>query len=79
MENRYLKVEGDQYVKDKRTNALLTVNRNVLIQNEARKKLGSKLNDNNHEINSLKTQVNLITNDIAEIKFLLRKMIENKD
>jgi len=65
MKDNYLKVEGDLYVKDKRTSALLTVNKNVLLQNEARKKLGQKLNSKDDEINNLKSKVEEITNDIG--------------
>jgi ACT domain-containing protein len=79
MENNYLKVEGDLYVKDKRTNALLTVNKNVLLQNEARKKLGQKLNSKDDEINNLKSKVEEITNDIGEIKTMLKLLLKKED
>ena len=39
-----VKVEGGQFVKDTGNKALLTVNRAVLQENEARKKLSGKLN-----------------------------------
>ena len=79
MEDNFLKVEGDQFVKDKKTNALLTVNRNILLQNEARKKLGQKLNGKDEEINKLKEKVNEITDDIGEIKFMLSLLLQKKD
>lgn len=79
MKDNYLKVEGDLFVKDKRTNALLTVNRNVLLQNEARKKLGQKLNSKDDEINSLKNKVEEITNDIGEIKTMLSLLLKKED
>jgi ACT domain-containing protein len=79
MTDNYLKVEGDLYVKDKRTNALLTVNKNVLLQNEARKKLGQKLNSKDDEINTLKTKVEEITNDIGEIKTMLMLLLKKED
>jgi ACT domain-containing protein len=79
MKNNFLKVEGDQFVKDKRTSALLTVNKNVLLQNEARKKLGQKLTSKDDEINKLKEQVNEITDDIGEIKNMLSLLLQKKD
>jgi ACT domain-containing protein len=79
MKNNFLKVEGDQFVKDKRTNALLTVNKNILLQNEARKKLGQKLTSKDDEINKLKEQVNEITDDIGEIKNMLSLLLQKKD
>jgi ACT domain-containing protein len=79
MKDNYLKVEGDLYVKDKRTSALLTVNKNVLLQNEARKKLGQKLNSKDDEINSLKNKVEEITNDIGEIKTMLSLLLKKED
>jgi ACT domain-containing protein len=79
MKNNFLKVEGDQFVKDKRTSALLTVNKNVLLQNEARKKLGQKLNSKDDEINNLKSKVEEITNDIGEIKTMLMLLLKKED
>jgi ACT domain-containing protein len=79
MKDNYLKVEGDLYVKDKRTSALLTVNKNVLLQNEARKKLGQKLNSKDDEINNLKSKVEEITNDIGEIKTMLTLLLKKED
>ena len=79
MENNFLKVEGDQFVKDKKTSALLTINKNILLQNEARKKLGQKLNGKDEEINKLKEKVNEITDDIGEIKNMLSMLLQKKD
>jgi septal ring factor EnvC (AmiA/AmiB activator) len=77
--DNFLKVEGDQFVKDKKNSALLTVNRNVLLQNEARKKLAEKINGKNDEINILKDKVVEITNDIDEIKTMLKILLQKKD
>ena len=77
--NSFLKVEGDQFVKDKKNSALLTVNKNVLLQNEARKKLAEKINGKNDEINILKDKVVEITNDIDEIKTMLKILLQKKD
>ena len=77
--NSFLKVEGDQFVKDKKNSALLTVNKNVLFQNEARKKLAEKINGKNDEINILKDKVVEITNDIDEIKNMLKMLLQKKD
>lgn len=78
MSDRYLKVEGDQFIKDKKTNALLTVNKNVLIQNESRKRLSSKLKGNDEEINNLKNKITNINDDINEIKSMLKILIDQK-
>lgn len=77
--DNFLKVEGDQFVKDKKNSALLTVNKNVLLQNEARKKLAEKINGKNDEINILKDKVVEITNDIDEIKHMLKMLLQKKD
>lgn len=75
----FLKVEGDQFVKDKKNTALLTVNKNILLQNQARKKLGEKINGKNDEINMLKDKVVEMTNDINEIKTMLKILLQKKD
>lgn len=79
MENNIVKVEGGQLVKDKTNGALLTVNRTILQQNEARKKLGKKLSGNDDEINKLKTKIQEMSNDMTEIKSLLQTLIHKKD
>lgn len=65
-------------MKDKKTNALLTINKNVLIQNESRKKLSGKLKGNDEEINILKNKIDNINCDIHEIKNMLKILIEQK-
>jgi hypothetical protein len=79
MSERFLKVEGGNFVKDNKTNALITINRNVLMQNEARKKIGSKIKGNDEEINNLKHKVIEITDDITQIKNMLKILIEKKE
>ena len=79
MKDEIVKVEGGQFVKNKKNGALLTVNRNVLLQNEARKKLGQKINGNDDEINNLKTKIEEMSNDMDEIKSLLKTLIHKKD
>jgi len=79
MKDEIVKVEGGQFVKNKKNGALLTVNRNVLLQNEARKKLGQKINGNDAEINNLKTKIEEMSNDMDEIKSLLKTLIHKKD
>jgi ACT domain-containing protein len=79
MKDELVKVEGGQFVKNKKNGALLTVNRNVLLQNEARKKLGQKINGNDAEINNLKTKIEEMSNDMDEIKSLLKTLIHKKD
>jgi uncharacterized coiled-coil DUF342 family protein len=72
-----LKVEGGQFVKDTGNKALLTVNPAALQENEARKKLASKINSKNEEINTLKNQVEELSNDISDIKMMLKQLIKN--
>lgn len=79
MSEQYLKIEGDQFVKDVRTKAVLAVNRSILMQNEARKKLGEKINGKDAEINNLKRKVDEITGDISDIKEMLKTLLQNKD
>lgn len=72
-----LKVEGGQFVKDTKNNALLTVNPVAIQENEARKKLAQKLNSKNDEINTLKNKVDELSNDINDIKTMLKQLIKN--
>lgn len=73
-----VKVEGGQFVKDTKNRALLTVNKAVLQENEARKKLSGKITGQNDEINTLKDKVDNLTQDISEIKLLLTQLV-NKE
>ena len=50
-------VEGTQFVKDTSTNALLTVNRTAIEQNEARKRLSNNLKAKADDINNIKSQI----------------------
>lgn len=70
-----LKVEGGQFVKNTENNALLTVNRTALTENEARKKLAEKMNSKNAEINILKSQVESLSTDITDIKSMLNQLL----
>lgn len=79
MENNLVKVEGGQFVKNKKNGALLAVNETILQQNEARKKLGKKISGNDAEINNLKTKIQEMSNDMNEIKSLLQTLIHKKD
>jgi prefoldin subunit 5 len=79
MKDDLVKVEGGLFVKNRKNGALLAVNRNVLAQNEARKKLGQKINGNDAEINNLKTKIEEMSNDMDEIKSLLKTLIHKKD
>jgi hypothetical protein len=79
MKNNLVKVEGGQFVKNKTNGAVLAVNRSILEQNEARKKLGKKLSGNDNEINNLKTKIEEMSNDMNEIKSLLHTLIQKKD
>lgn len=79
MNENFLKVEGDLFVKDRKNGAVLAVNKNILIQNEARKKMGKKLSSNDAEINNLKSKIEELSNDMTEIKSLLKTLIQKKD
>lgn len=70
-----VKVEGTPYSKDTKTKALLTTSKEVLAQNEARKKLSASLKGKDDEINKLKTQVGDMANDLVEIKALLQQLL----
>jgi uncharacterized lipoprotein YehR (DUF1307 family) len=74
-----VKVEGGQFVKDTNNKALLAVNRSVLQENEARKKFSGKLNGQNGEINTLRTQVDTLAKDMSEIKMLLNQLVNSKE
>ena len=71
-----LKVEGTNFVKDVSTNALLMTGRSALIENEARKKLAQRINGKNDEINNLKSQVEVMSSDMKEIKQLLNALLD---
>ena len=73
-----VKVEGGQFVKDTNNRALLTVNKTVLQENEARKKLSGKITGQNDEINTLKSQVDGLSKDLSDIKLLLTQLV-NKE
>lgn len=79
MKENFLKVEGDLFVKDKKNGAILAVNKNILMQNEARKKMGKKMSSNDTEINNLKSKIEELSNDMTEIKSLLKTLIQKKD
>lgn len=72
----YVKVEGNDFVKNTENNALLTVNQAALQQNLARKKLAQKINGKDDEINNLKEQVEGLTSDISEIKNMLKQLLK---
>jgi hypothetical protein len=73
MKENFLKVEGDLFVKDKKNGAILAVNKNILMQNEARKKMGKKMSSNDTE------KIEELSNDMTEIKSLLKTLIQKKD
>lgn len=68
-------VEGTPYVKDTATNALLTTNRSVLQQNEARKRLSNNLNSKSEEINNIKSQISDLNSDLNQIKQMLQQLL----
>ena len=68
-------VEGTNFVKDTTTNALLVTGRSALIENEARRKLAQRINGKNDEINTLKSQVESMSQDMKDIKQLLNALL----
>ena len=70
-----LKVEGTDFVKDTTTNALLMTGRSALVENEARRKLAERINGKNVEINTLKSQVESMSQDMKDIKQLLNALL----
>ena len=72
----FVKVEGNQFVKNTENSALLTVNKAALAENEARKMLAKKLNGRNDEINTLKNKVESLSTEISEMKFLLKQILK---
>lgn len=68
-------VEGTQFVKDTSTNALLTVNRTAIEQNEARKRLSNNLKAKSDDINTIKSQIESLNSDLSEIKELLKNLL----
>lgn len=71
----FIPVEGTPYVKDTSTNALLTVNKTAIEQNEARKRLSNNLNTKSQEINSIKEEIQSLNADLSEIKELLKNLL----
>ena len=68
-------VEGNNYVKDTSTNALLTVNRTAIEQNEARKRLSNNLKAKSDDINNIKSQIESLNSDLSEIKDMLKNLL----
>ena len=68
-------VEGTQFVKDTSTNALLTVNRTAIEQNEARKRLSNNLKAKSDDINNIKSQIESLNSDLSEIIEMLKNLL----
>ena len=49
--------------------------RSALIENEARRKLAERINGKNDEINTLKSQVESMSQDMKDIKQLLNALL----
>ena len=63
----YLKVEGhDGLVRDQKTGALLNLDDSAIEARRKSKPLGSALDD-----------INMLKNEVSEIKTLLRELIQN--
>ena len=68
-------VEGTAFVKDTSTNALLTVNRTAIEQNEARKRLSNNLKAKSDDINNIKSQIESLNSDLSEIIEMLKNLL----
>ena len=63
----YLKVEGhDGLVRDQKTGAILNLNDSAIAARRKSKQLSSALDD-----------INMLKNEISEIKSLLRELVKN--
>ena len=63
----YLKVEGhDRLVRDQKTGAILNLDDSAIEARRKSKHLGSALDD-----------INMLKNEVSEIKSLLRELIQN--
>lgn len=74
----YLKIEGSNFVKDSETGAILSVSKSIISDELKRKKLSKQMTDKNNEINTLKSNVSKLNEDINEIKSLLTQLLQSK-
>lgn len=70
-----IRVEGTPFSKDTTTKALLATSNDVLLQNEARKKLSASLKNKDSEINKLKMEMQNVQSEMSEIKTLLNQLL----
>ena len=69
----YIKVKGyDHLIRDPKTNSIL--NTNMLEYNEYLSRRDSKLKEN-EKVNNLESDITNMKGDLDEIKFLLRRLI----
>ena len=79
MQNKHVKLEDKGLVRDLNSRAILSTDRNAL---KAHRRRIQQLKENQvalNEINSMKNRVDELTDDIIEIKNLLRQLIGNQD
>ena len=63
----FIKVEGhDGLVRDKNTGAIINLDDSAIAERRKSKQLSSALDD-----------INMLKNEVSEIKFLLRELIKN--
>jgi hypothetical protein len=74
-----LKVEGTVFSKDTNTGALLTTSKSVIAENEARKRISKAMMDKNNEINKMKEQVDILSQDMQQIKSLLTQLLQSRE
>jgi hypothetical protein len=70
--NDYIKVKDEKgLVREYSSKAILSVDRESLIEHRRKKKIMKEIIDNSQKINELEK-------DIGEIKFLLKQLVERK-
>jgi len=75
-EDRLLKTENSSFVKDPTNNALLPSDLNKFKQHLIRRKQFERSKTAENEINSMKDEINILKNDMGEVKSLLQTIID---
>ena len=74
--NEILQTEDSSLVKDTYSKALLSTNKTELNQHLLRRSQFERSKVAESEINSIKEEVNVLKNDLGEVKILLQKIID---
>ena len=79
MSDNYVKVEGNfNLVKDKKTGAILNIDKNGLEAAKRRKRLAVEQQKEKEIIHQLKSENEELKNDVKEMKKLLNDLIDSK-